>query len=167
MINILSQSNLTAARVRGFTLIEMLIVLVLISTVMVLAAPSFTSSVKDNRLRTASSDLYSIIRFARAEAIREGVTVHVGAVSANRVAVWKDENSDNALTTEAALREFLMPSDVTVTATPNVAYLAFDGQGFLTAQQVFLVCDDRSGETGRQITLLVSGLAAMEEKTCP
>ena len=62
---------------RGFTLIEVLIVIVMIGVLLAIAAPSFVTFTASQRVKTASFDLYAALTFARSEAIkrRQAVTV--------------------------------------------------------------------------------------------
>lgn len=61
----------------GFTLIEVLIVIVMIGVLLAIAAPSFVTFTASQRVKTASFDLYAALTFARSEAIkrRQAVTV--------------------------------------------------------------------------------------------
>ncbi len=66
---------------RGFTLIEVLIVIVMISVMMVIAVPSFVTFTASQRVKTASFDLYAALTFARSEAIKRRRCVTVAPVS--------------------------------------------------------------------------------------
>jgi type IV fimbrial biogenesis protein FimT len=60
---------------RGFTLIEMIVVLSIIGIVLGIAIPSFTSFIRSNRLTTTANDFVSALTLARSEAVTRGVTV--------------------------------------------------------------------------------------------
>lgn len=62
---------------RGFTLMEILIVIVMIGVLLGIAAPSFTNFTASQRVKTASFDLYAALNLARSEALkrRQQVTV--------------------------------------------------------------------------------------------
>jgi general secretion pathway protein H len=55
----------------GFTLVELLVVLVLISILMSITSPSIGRTLSAVKLRTASREIAATIRFARWKAIRE------------------------------------------------------------------------------------------------
>lgn len=57
---------------RGFTIIELLIVLTLIAILAAVAGPSFLDFIKNNRLTAQTNDLLSDLSFARSEAIKRG-----------------------------------------------------------------------------------------------
>jgi len=65
------------SRNRGFTLIEMIVVLSIIGIMVIIAIPSFTRFVQSNRLTTSANDFVSCLNLARSEAITRGVTVTV------------------------------------------------------------------------------------------
>lgn len=55
---------------RGFTLFELLMVLLILGVVSAVAAPRLSSAMGANRARTAAEDLVSALRATRSEAIR-------------------------------------------------------------------------------------------------
>lgn len=57
---------------RGFTTIEIMVVVVILGLLAVFAAPSFTTLIERWRVRQAAEDLVSTLTFARSEAIRRG-----------------------------------------------------------------------------------------------
>jgi type IV fimbrial biogenesis protein FimT len=66
---------LTAARPRGFTLIELMIGLALFALVMMLAMPTFTTMLQNARLRGVAESVQAGVQMARAEALRRNQTV--------------------------------------------------------------------------------------------
>ena len=65
------------ARRRGFTLIELMVVVALVAIILVLAAPSFKDMIVMRRLRGASAELVTDVQFARSEAVsrQQGVAL--------------------------------------------------------------------------------------------
>ncbi|NGM90894.1 prepilin-type N-terminal cleavage/methylation domain-containing protein [Parapusillimonas sp. SGNA-6] len=57
-------------RVSGFTLIEMMVTIALMCILTMLAMPSFSTWVANNKVRTVSDSLQNGLRFAQAEALR-------------------------------------------------------------------------------------------------
>lgn len=64
-------------RMRGFTLVELLIVLAIVAVLTTLAAPSFKRQVQAARISSAVNSFMSDLRFARGEAIRRSANVIV------------------------------------------------------------------------------------------
>lgn len=72
------------ARQRGFTLIELMVVVVLLGITAAIALPNFGRMINSNQHAAAANDFSGLLHFARSEAIRRG----------NRVAVYAIDPSD-------------------------------------------------------------------------
>lgn len=59
----------------GFTLLEVLITMTIIGILTAVAAPSFITFIKRDRLVTNSNQLHSVFKFARSEAIKRDQSV--------------------------------------------------------------------------------------------
>jgi prepilin-type N-terminal cleavage/methylation domain-containing protein len=59
----------TSSRSRGFTLLELIVVLVIISLMMALVAPRLTGSLTKMNLKTAGQKISSSLRYARSQAV--------------------------------------------------------------------------------------------------
>lgn len=80
---------------RGFTLVEMLVVLALAGILTVLAVPSFQTLLLSRRVQVALDGLAGDMRFARAEAIKRSSRVTIcasldGASCQGAGALWKN-----------------------------------------------------------------------------
>ena len=64
-------------RRRGFTLIEVMIVIALVAIVVSLAGPSFREYILMQRLRSVQSQLVTDLNYARSEAVSRGVPVQL------------------------------------------------------------------------------------------
>lgn len=77
---------------RGFTLIEVLVGITLVSVLMALGVPAMSTFIQNNKIKSAASDYYSGLQAARAEAIRSNLPVEfvmtngTGATAAPSVA---------------------------------------------------------------------------------
>ncbi len=76
------------AEYQGFTLIELMIVVVLIAVIAAIAAPSFANMIRDNRLTTQANNLLASLQLARSEAVSRGVQVTVRRAGNNN-GVWE------------------------------------------------------------------------------
>ena len=63
----------------GFTIIELMMTVVLLGVLMTLAAPNLTNLVREQRVKTATSDLYVSLIYARSESIKRNMYVAVCA----------------------------------------------------------------------------------------
>ncbi|KIQ35802.1 hypothetical protein RT97_03260 [Variovorax paradoxus] len=63
------KSTFLPQRQKGFTLIEMMVVVVLVAILTVLALPSFTTMMANQRVTSAAQELLTLLQFARAEGV--------------------------------------------------------------------------------------------------
>ena len=70
----------------GFTIIEILLVIVIMGVLLTIAAPSFVTFTSSQKVKTASFDLYAALMFARSEAIKRRASVTITPVSSD----WKN-----------------------------------------------------------------------------
>ena len=66
---------------RGFTLVELMMVLAIAAILVTVAIPSFSTVIKNNRLTTFTNSLVGSLILARSEAVRRGLPVSVCASS--------------------------------------------------------------------------------------
>jgi type IV fimbrial biogenesis protein FimT len=64
-------------RDRGFTLVELTVVITLVAILGLVAAPNLATSLANQRLRAAGTDLVSALMIARSEAIKRNAQVEV------------------------------------------------------------------------------------------
>jgi type IV fimbrial biogenesis protein FimT len=160
----------------GFTLIELMTALLVLAILIAIAIPSYRSVTKSANITSASGEILSVLQFARTEAIRRGKSIRLDATSGSDATnelgsgftVYFDANSDSALSAGEALRQVsAVPAGVTVDSVNGFTAFVFSPRGELNQADTWRICDDRTGETGRQITLLVSGLIQMSDYVCP
>lgn len=106
----------------GFTIIELMIVMVIVGVMVSLAGPNIRDLIVRTRLKTAASDLHSSLTLARSEAIKRNAGMQIVPVSAANWALgW------SVRTMAPAPLEVLSQQDsyqnVTFT-TANAAYAA-------------------------------------------
>jgi type IV fimbrial biogenesis protein FimT len=76
-------------RQRGFTLVELLVVLVLIAIITGIALPTFKSLIESQRRQDAAQQLVSGIRMARAEAIVRNQVVVIAPIDSDWSNGWR------------------------------------------------------------------------------
>jgi prepilin-type N-terminal cleavage/methylation domain-containing protein len=114
-------------RQRGFTLIEMLVVLAIMVVVLTLAVPSLLTTMRQGKLRGAAGDTVTLMRLARLEAIKRSCPTLVRVVPAagrdpERVEGIVDCDSNGIQDANAApLGSIPLPAQVHLLAPPDLA----------------------------------------------
>ena len=138
------------------------------------AVPSYQQMTKNNCLTTSTNNLITSFQQARSEAIKRRSRV---TLTANNGMDWEDGwnvtidedrngngvldtnedyDGDGALDAAAIIRTNTITCGVTtITGSANSFY--YNGEGFINASGSFDVCDDRTAEVGRQISINTIG----------
>ncbi len=153
-------------KIRGFTLVELMITLAIAAIVLTFAVPSFTAIIKNNRIITQANEMVTALNLARSEAIKRTTIVNV--VSTNNSTDWSggwrvEVNGGATLRTFDAL-------DPNLSFTSGVDTYQYNAQGFISvagSNDVMTLCDDRTGETGRQVVISASGRPNINSFVCP
>ena len=152
---------------RGFTLIEMMITLVLAVILATLAAPSFIQYTATQRIRNASYDLTSSLQIARSEAIKRNTAIDVvRTVSGNWSGGWKVQISGATPTVLRAQDGF---AALTISDSANISTVSYGNDGrATTATTVFKIQPGTtmSAVTARCVTISLSGIASSKVGGC-
>jgi type IV fimbrial biogenesis protein FimT len=155
-----------SSREGGFTLVELMVTLAIAAIVMTMAVPSFTDMTRNNRLTTQANQLVTALNLARSEAITRRVTVDVAATDAGDASNEWGEGWSVAVNGGATLRVFESLGSNTLDSGNDLATIQYQPSGRASATDMTL-CDDRTGETGRQITILTTGRVTTTTVACP
>jgi type IV fimbrial biogenesis protein FimT len=67
-----ASQNVNMKKLRGFTLVEVMVVIAIIAILTMIAAPSFKSMIQTSSMRSAVNSFLADMRYARSEAMRRG-----------------------------------------------------------------------------------------------
>lgn len=154
----------------GFTLIEMLITLVILALLLLFGIPSFSEFKSNGNMVSNANGMIGAFKYARIEAIKRGSTVNIGQAGADwasGIVVWVDSDGDDIRDTGEELRFWpSVDSATTVSSTNANSVFYFSATGVVDKDDQLMICDDRTGEEGMQISILVSGAIIAEKVNC-
>lgn len=138
-------------RSRGFTLVEVLLVIVILAILAAMAGPSFSDLIDKQRTKNAAADIYVALVRTRSEALRLNQNVTLSPVSGDWALGWQiaDPTSGNAIESHEALRS------LTVSGPTSVTYKN-SGRTTRTTDVTFTVTGSNSSST-RYVCLDLSG----------
>ncbi len=155
-------------KTHGFTLIELMATLAVAAIVVALGMPGMRSLINDNRLSAATNTFVSSLNIARSEAIKQGRNARL-CVSADQATcsgtdwglgwlVWVDSDADGVLDAPGEIVRIAEPLSSAITVNSVQSNFQVDAQGAVSSPNVTLtICDDRTGETGRQLRIMATG----------
>jgi len=171
----------------GFTLLELVITVAMISIVMAIAIPSMTTFNQNDRLTTSINRLIGHLAYARSEAVKRSQPVSL-CISSNSTSCtgssWEEgwilyidadgdgDFSEDTASGEVILRvEQALGGNQELTSTTITDQVTYDYRGFAdpntTSTGSFLLCDNRVGAFGKTIRISNTGRVRLEDgSTC-
>jgi type IV fimbrial biogenesis protein FimT len=127
---------------RGFTTLELLVVISILLIMAAIALPNLSGWARNQRLKGVARDLMSHFQFARLEAIKRSTTIALafnpGAGEVGNYTVFVDDGAGGGTAgnliqdneAEATLRRAIMPLGVTLTSTFTGDRAGYNARGF-------------------------------------
>lgn len=182
-----SMSAAPHARLRGFGLIELMVVISIIAILAAIALPNFSVSLRNNRVGTQTNDLLSALNYARSEAVTRSRRVSICAADTTTGStptgcaaatawssgwmVFVDDTAGAAappaaVTSSNILRTWTGNPKNTLTAAQ--AFIRFDPRGQAVNPMDFTLkpASDCSGQQQRSISVSALGRAGSVKQTC-
>lgn len=142
-----------ARKIRGFTLIELMIIIALLAIVISIAVPNFTQFIRNNNVQAKADELNSFLHYARAQAIatRKPYEVVFTSINTEISLNQKGKGTDRKMEVNTA-KAIVRGSG---SATSIVEYLP---SGAVSAEGALSVCYDNDAANGYVIEIRSSGL---------
>jgi len=145
----MSANRPQSAAAMGFTLLELILVMLILSTILAMAAPSLRGFFGSRQAQDTAARILALTQFARSQAISEGVVYRLNFDTKDRVywlTAWKS-GAFEELETEFG-QIFTLPKDMAmeledVDQDKDEVYVEFTPQGTVTAATIRLI--DRKG----------------------
>ncbi|MCR6650532.1 MAG: GspH/FimT family pseudopilin [Cellvibrionaceae bacterium] len=169
---------------RGFTLIELMVVIIIAAILLTIAVPSFSSLIKRNNVDSLQSKLSSALATARTEAASRNRIITICASNAGQTAcddnwsngwiVFEDNDGDGVIdaatgTTPAEALIDVYRNTGGYTVASNTDFISFNSQGFMTGaadNRLLVICEpDRAAEYARGLFVNRSGLVMKTRDT--
>ena len=134
---------------RGMTLLELILVMLILSTVLAMAAPSLRGFFTSRRIDDAAAQILALTQFARSQAISEGIVYRINFDTRDRTYWLTAQKAGVFETLETEFGQvYTLPKDIEleledVEKKDNDVFLAFTPHGTMTAGLIRLT--DRSG----------------------
>ena len=148
-------------RSRGFTLIELMVVVALAALLLGIGVPSFTGFIAGQRVKTAASDFAMAAVHARSEAIKRNTDVTLTAVSSG-AGGWKDGWTVASGGTQLSIQSAY--SGLTF-AGPSSA-ITYKSTGRLSAAVTDMRISGPDGSAVRSVSFDLSGLPKSKLGAC-
>lgn len=153
-----------ASNSRGFTLVELMIVLALLSVLAFIAVPALTELTRKNRIQAKTEELKTFLTMARTEALTRRTPVTVDFTKATATNPSWDLSADGTL-----LRKFeLTPAQPKSTVMNSLTELTYNANGTVSLASGgaarFTVCYEQDETTGYMISVLPSGSIRLHQR---
>lgn len=150
---------------RGFTMVELMVVVAVMAILLAVAVPSFRDLVLSQKVKTLSSDIATAMVIARSEAIKRNTNVVIAPTVANTwTSGWSVATGATVLSTKDAVTG-LSVSLTKKGTTDAVASITFapNGRPTLNASMNFQLS---AGSAVRCVTLDLSGMSSSKAGGC-
>ena len=153
-------------RSRGFTLPELMIVVAILSVLIAAGVPSFAEFIRNQRVKTASFDLFASLVVARSEAITRRTTVTLTPAStANWANGWTITYVDPTSGSTVTLRDQQAMPNLTITGPTSVVYRS-SGRLTGTATPQFQLTSSGASVVTRCLNVDLSGRPVSKAAAC-
>ena len=170
--------GMRARRIRGFTLVELMVTLVIVAILLALAVPNFHTLIENSRQNGVVDSLMTSFNAARNTALSRDITVQVCPVappagpgqpagtacagswgSAANGSAWMVSTQPPAPATSVILSTQVVPggNNLTISAQGGSTPMLFSGRGLVIGSDMLTVCDARGAAFARAVEVNPTG----------
>jgi type IV fimbrial biogenesis protein FimT len=168
-------------KLKGFTLIEVIMTIVLIGILAAIAYPSYRAITQNIRVSAVTNDFMATLSYARSEALKRDQSISVCAAAdstltacgnstdwANGWIVFLDSDSNGVIATSSDRLKTHDALDAGSLITTSVPYITYNRSGFLSAGtgSFTITVPGCSGNSAQLITMSATGRAAITSTAC-
>jgi type IV fimbrial biogenesis protein FimT len=153
----------------GFTIIELMIVIVILVILIGIAGPDFRQLIAATRVRNASFDVFSTLTQARNEALTRNTTVRICRTS-NWTSGWTITFAADCSSITAAntIRKHDAYQGLTISESPTSSFVTFSAAGRAnTAVSFNIDAPNANAKDKRCVIVDASGRPRTKEGACP
>lgn len=156
------QSNRSVPRQRGFSLIELMVVVTMVAIMLGIGIPSFKSFTSSQRVKGAAVDFATALLQARSEAIKRNSAVTIAQHASGWTYGWTVTVGATTLATQEAL------TSMTVGTTPSgTSSVVYSGNGRITAASTLRFQFGSDDTTSvRCVSVSTSGVPSTTTSSC-
>ena len=166
---------------RGLSLIELIVTMAIAAIVLGVGVPTFGNVIADNSMASNANRFVASINLARSSAVRyqrpavicassnynaTTPTCDAGTDWSNGWIVYVDKDRDGAVDADEVQSVFEPMDDDVSFASGAVASFTYDARGFVNNGDNLTLCDDRTGEMGRQVRVNAAGRVSVVRQVC-
>lgn len=140
-------------RSKGFTLVELMIVIVLLGIVASIAVPNFVHFIQNNQVQAKADEASRLLQYARSQAVSKRTSYQV--LLGNNEWTVGPANTNDA---ERKLEINSVQAAVSHNLPGTPPSLIFNGNGTASEAAAFTVCRDGKAENGFYLAVRPSGL---------
>ena len=156
---------------RGFTLIELVTTLAIVSVLALFIVPSFSGLIKESRLTAQMNNLRSALSFTRSAAVERGINVSFcssddGVICKDPASwhsgwiVFVDKNANGVVNSEdSVIRQFEGLKAGNRLTFNNGYYTGYNALGIVANSKAgtFVLCDDRGASSAKALVVNLVG----------
>jgi len=162
----------------GFTLIELIVTMAIAAILVTAAIPSFSEIIQNNRISAETNQFIASLQLARSTAVKQQRNAQI-CVSTDQMTctgttnwasgwiVWVDQDSDSTLDAGEIVRVQAPLNTASILTSTTQSTFRYSATGLVDNGDTLTFCDNRTGETGRQITITATGSVSVADTPMP